>query len=105
MLYNINEINYPSCAPSSARIKSGGMGEFLVWKKTGSEASIEKRCAFCEFGALIVLSDSKEPDVICEKHGIVPQDHLCRSFRYDLLKREPKKTVPAKSETAVDVNT
>ena len=102
MLYNINEINYPSCAPSTARIKSGRMGELLMGKKTGSEALIERKCAFCEFGTLITLSTEEEPDIICEKHGIVPRDHLCRNFRYDLLKREPKKTVSEKLYSAVN---
>lgn len=75
-------------------------GAFLVWNKTGSEALIEKNCAFCEFGTVIALSTGEEPDIICEKHGIVPRDHLCRSFRYDLLKREPQK----KASTATDTD-
>ena len=104
MLYNINEIDYPSCAPVSARIKSGRMGEGLMGKKAEIEALIERKCAYCEHGTPIRLSTQEEPDVICEKHGIVPRDHLCRSFRYDLLKREPQKTSPKKSETAVDTN-
>ena len=100
MLYNINEINYPSCAPSSARIKSGGMGAFLVRKISGSEVLIERKCAFCEFATMITLSTGEQPDVICEKHGIVPRDHVCRSFRYDLLKREPRKISSDTSETS-----
>ena len=63
-----------------------------------NEAVIERNCAFCEFGTAIMLSTGAEPDIICEKHGIVPRDHLCRSFRYDLLKREPDK----KTSTAAD---
>ena len=54
------------------------------------ESGIEKRCAFCEFGTVIALSSKEATDVICEKHGIVHKDHVCRSFRYDLLKREPQ---------------
>ena len=73
-------------------------GAVLVWKKTSSEALMERKCSFCEFGTIITLSTGEEPDIICEKHGIVPRDHLCRSFRYDLLKREPVK----KALTAVD---
>ena len=59
-------------------------------KKTERKVSVEKRCAFCEFSTAIKLSTGEEPDMICEKHGLVPADHVCRSFRYDLLKREPK---------------
>ena len=71
-----------------------------MWDKTGNEALIERSCAFCEFGTAITLSTGEEPDIICEKRGIVPRDHLCRSFRYDLLKREPQK----KASTATDAD-
>lgn len=69
-----------------------------MWKKTVNEAVTERNCAFCELGTVIKLSTGEESDVICEKHGIVPRDHVCRSFRYDLLKREPVK----KTSTAAD---
>ena len=62
-----------------------------MFKRSMHEAEIEKSCAFCEFGTVIALSSKEATDVICEKHGIVPKDHVCRSFRYDLLKREPQK--------------
>ena len=102
MLYNRNEINYPSYAHSSARKEWGRMGAFLLGKRAETEAFIERQCAFCEFGTAITLSTGEEPDVICEKHGIVPRDHLCRNFRYDLLKREPRKTASEQSETIVE---
>lgn len=60
-------------------------------KKSAKEANVEKCCAFCEFGTVIAFSSKEATDVICEKHGIVHKDHVCRSFRYDLLKREPQK--------------
>ena len=75
-----------------------------MWEKTVNEALIEKNCAFCEFGTVIMLSTGEEPDIICEKHGIVSRDHLCRSFRYDLLKRDPQKTAPNESAAAIDTN-
>ncbi len=62
-----------------------------MFKRSVEEAEIEKNCAFCEFGTVIALSSKEATDVICEKHGIVHKDHVCRSFRYDLLKREPQK--------------
>lgn len=71
-------------------------------KKTESEALIERACAFCEFATAITLSTGEEPDMICEKHGLVPRDHVCRSFRYDLLKREPKKMNSEQLDTAAD---
>ena len=60
-------------------------------KKPGNEAQIERACAFCEYGTVIALPAEEDPDIICEKHGIVRRDHVCRHFSYDLLKREPKK--------------
>ena len=71
-------------------------------KKTAIEASIERKCAFCEYGTIITLSTGQEQEMICEKKGLVPLDHVCRSFRYDLLKRDPKKTVLEESETSID---
>jgi hypothetical protein len=55
--------------------------------RPSGNASAERTCAFCEFGTLIPNS----ADAICEKHGLVRANHTCRSFRYDLLKREPRK--------------
>ncbi len=63
-------------------------------KKSSASDSIERACAFCEFATPISLSTEEEPDIICEKHGIVSADHICRSFRYDLLKRAPKEKRP-----------
>ena len=48
---------------------------------------IEKYCKFCEEAK--TLSD---PDtMICSKLGIVPAGHVCRRFKYDPLKRTPKR--------------
>ena len=55
--------------------------------RPSGNASAERTCAFCEFGTLIPNS----ADAICEKHGLVRANHTCRSFRYDLLNREPRK--------------
>lgn len=60
-------------------------------KRSMREAEMERSCAFCEFGTVIALPAKEATDVICEKHGVVHKDHVCRSFRYDLLKREPQK--------------
>lgn len=63
-------------------------------KRSDENESIERACAFCEFATPIPLSTGEEPDIICEKHGIVSAEHFCRSFRYDLLKRDPKEKRP-----------
>ncbi len=65
-----------------------------MFKKTDADESIERACAFCEYGTAIQLSTADNFDIICEKHGIVRADHACRSFRYDLLKREPREKRP-----------
>ena len=77
-------------------------GGVLMGKKRENGALFERCCAFCEFATVITLSTGEEPDMICEKHGLVPRDHICRSFRYDLLKREPKKADSDQLEHAVD---
>ena len=89
MLYNIYEIDCPWCAHTSAHTEKGRL-EVLMIKRSVRESGIEKKCAFCELGTVITLSSKEATDVICEKHGLVRKDYVCRSFRYDLLKREPQ---------------
>jgi len=54
------------------------------------ESEIERFCAFCEFGTLVPGTDGEDTDVICSKKGIVKTTYVCRRFRYDPLKRNPK---------------
>ena len=49
---------------------------------------IEPRCAYCQRGTLV-----NEREVACLRHGIVPMESSCRSFRYDPLKRTPPRPV------------
>jgi hypothetical protein len=77
-----------------------GRLEVLMLKRSVQEMCIERSCAFCEFGTVITLSSREKTDVICEKHGIVPRDHVCRNFRYDLLKREPQEKPSAEDTVA-----
>ena len=52
---------------------------------------IEKYCKYCEHAG--TLSD---PDtMLCRKAGVVRASHCCRLFRYDPLKREPKRKADA----------
>ena len=64
--------------------------EIFMAKKWEQDDTIERVCAFCEFGTPVPIVEGEEPDIICEKRGIVRADFVCRKFRYDLLKREPK---------------
>ncbi len=53
------------------------------------ELSEEKFCKYCELAKTL-----SEPDtMLCKKRGIVPANHCCMRFRYDLLKRIPKRMV------------
>ena len=81
-------------APVSFNTRKRGRMGVSMSKKTENDELIQRACAFCEFGTPIRLSAEEEPDIICEKHGIVKADHICRSFCYDLLKREPKEKRP-----------
>lgn len=56
-------------------------------KKLCEEYDIAKKCAFCEY-ACGTLDPEK---MICKKKGIVHAEYACRSFRYDLMKRVPKR--------------
>ena len=52
---------------------------------------IEKYCKYCE--TAVTLSD---PDsMLCRKFGIVKASYCCRRFRYDPLKRAPRRPAPA----------
>ena len=52
---------------------------------------IEKYCKYCEHA--LALSD---PDaMLCARAGVVSAGHCCRRFRYDPLKRVPKRKADA----------
>ena len=56
-------------------------------KKLFEEYDISKKCAFCEYSSKTL----DEEKMLCKKKGIVHTDYSCRSFRYDLMKRTPKR--------------
>lgn len=47
---------------------------------------IEKSCSYCKFGTKL-----DEEEVLCSRKGLVSIDGKCRRFRYEPLKRIPKK--------------
>ena len=55
--------------------------------KLCEQYDIAKKCAFCEYASK-TLDDEK---MLCKKKGVVHADYFCRSFRYDLMKRVPKR--------------
>lgn len=49
--------------------------------------NIEPQCEYCVLG-------KPSPDgetVLCPKKGIVRKDYSCRKYKYDVMKRVPKK--------------
>ncbi len=48
---------------------------------------LPKKCEYC-LNAIPLGSDN---EMICKKRGIVYSDDLCKKYKYDPLKRTPKK--------------
>lgn len=48
---------------------------------------IPKKCEYCINASPI----GRDKEMVCLKRGIVNADDLCRKYKYDPLKREPKK--------------
>jgi len=44
-------------------------------------------CVYCRYATDIT---GKE-EMLCQKYGIVPKEHVCRHFVYDSLKRIPRR--------------
>ncbi len=69
--------------------------------KKYTEHEIDEICLYCENS--IPLMDGDD-NVLCSKKGVVKEDHRCRKFSYDPLKRKPApKKIPL-AEEAVDLN-
>ncbi len=64
-------------------------------KKLCEEYDISKKCAFCEYASKTLDSER----MICKKKGIVHAEYACRAFRYDLMKRVPKRLPPLPKES------
>lgn len=62
--------------------------------------SIEKFCKYCESASLL----SDEDAVLCERYGVVSSAHKCRRFRYDPLKRSPKRMSAEPELEFVDIS-
>lgn len=61
---------------------------------------IEPCCAVCEYATL--LKDSPNM-VLCAKRGVVAEDHICRRFMYDPLKRRPVRVpLPTMAQTETE---
>ena len=56
--------------------------------------NIEPACEYCALGKL--TSDGK--NVLCKKKGVTALYYKCRRFRYDPLRRIPKRPLPTTTE-------
>ena len=50
------------------------------------DPAVEPCCALCEYAR--ILKDAPG-NVLCDRSGVVSEDHCCRRFVYDPLKRRP----------------
>lgn len=60
--------------------------------------NISPACAYCLFG-------KPAPDgetVLCSKKGVVAKEYSCRKFKYDIMKRVPKKAPKLQSFSEED---
>lgn len=51
------------------------------------DPEISPKCEYCETGRASADGET----VLCPKRGIVARDYCCRKFKYDIMKRIPKK--------------
>lgn len=58
---------------------------------------IEKSCSYCKYGTAL-----DEELILCMKKGVRNECDKCRKFRYDPLKRIPKKPKAQNFETFKD---
>lgn len=57
-----------------------------------------RACAWCLHGKSSDYTD----EIFCIKRGITNKNDSCRHYKYDVLKRTPKKTKPAGEYSAED---
>ena len=52
--------------------------------------TISAKCTYCEYCIL-----TEDPTIIlCEKRGLTDLENACNKFRYDALKRAPRRPAP-----------
>ena len=59
-------------------------------KKLFGKKDIVASCSYCAHGRIAPDKES----VLCKKSGLVDIDYSCRKFRYDPLKRQPRRPKP-----------
>ncbi len=60
--------------------------------------NIPPSCAYCSRGKSCIEKET----ILCIKHGVVESTYSCKKFKYDPLKRAPKKHRPIASFSKKD---
>ncbi len=53
------------------------------------DKSLPPKCEYCVLGIKTDYND----EILCKKRGVTDKTDSCRHFKYDPLKREPKKEI------------
>lgn len=56
--------------------------------KIGFNKELQKSCAYCVYGTVLELTN----ETVCKKRGVMNGRDYCRKYKYDPLKRIPRKT-------------
>ena len=62
----------------------------IILKKLFNKNDVTPSCSYCTYGRLSPNAES----ILCIKKGVVEVDFSCRKFKYDPLKRQPRRPKP-----------
>lgn len=60
-------------------------------------------CAYCEYGTPAPADEKGNEVVVCSKRGPVKADGHCFRFKYDILKRDPKRRADLPEIEKIDI--
>ena len=72
--------------------------EVIYTALKGFNKKLQKSCMWCVYGRKSEYTN----DIFCKKHGVTTRADACRHYKYDPLKRTPKKSTPSGNFTAED---
>jgi len=52
------------------------------------DKELSRRCEYCEYG---LKSPESGEEILCVNKGVVKPDYVCRKYKYDPMKRTPKR--------------
>ena len=70
----------------------------ILMAQKGFNNDLQKSCQWCIHGKKSDYFD----DIFCKKHGVTTRADSCRHYKYDPLKRTPRKIKPAGEFNADD---